>query len=87
MTWQIVHGTQLTKDLGSLREQLASAEGEMFLDFSAVHRLDPAGLRAIEDLAKTAEEKSVKVVICRVNVAVYKVLKLARLTSRYSFVN
>ena len=87
MTWQIVDGTQLTKDLAATREQIPAAEGELFLDFSAVHRLNPAGLHALEELAQAAEEKSVKVVLRGVDVAVYKVLKLARLASRFALVN
>ena len=55
----------------------------MFLDFSAVRRMNPAALRAIEDFAGAADEKSVKVTLRGVNVDIYKVLKLARLSSRF----
>jgi anti-anti-sigma regulatory factor len=44
-------------------------------------------LRALEGLADAADEKSVKVVLCGLNVDIYKVLKLARLSPRFSIVN
>lgn len=49
-----------------------------------VLRVDTGALRAIEELA---ELDSGKVSLRGVNVGVYKVLKLARLTSRFAFVN
>lgn len=63
------------------------SELELTLDFSGVVRVDSPGLRAIQDLAHRAEEKKVKVVVRGVNVNVYKTLKLARLTQRFSFAN
>ena len=87
MTWQRIDGARLTEDVTASCDRLDATEGEMFLDFSAVQRLDPAGLGAVKALAQLAEQKSVKVIIRGVNVDVYKVLKLARLTSRFSFVN
>jgi ABC-type transporter Mla MlaB component len=82
-----VNSEDVAKALGDLRGRLADYEGEVTLDFSGVRRVDPSGLRAIEDLAAAAEAKSVKVSLQGVNVGVYKVLKLARLTVRFSFVN
>ena len=82
-----VKSEDVAKALGDLRGRLADYEGEVTLDFSGVRRVDPSGLRAIEDLAAAAEAKSVKVSLQGVNVGVYKVLKLARLTVRFSFVN
>ena len=57
------------------------------LDFSSVARLDAVGLRALEDLAAAAEQKSIKLSLRGTNVAVYKVLKLTKLTRRFSFVD
>jgi anti-anti-sigma regulatory factor len=68
-------------------EKLDSAEGEAFLDFSSVRRIDSNALRAMQELARIADEKAVKVVLRGVNVDVYKVLKLVKLTQRFSFVN
>ncbi len=57
------------------------------LDFSSVRRIDSTALRALEEFARLADEKAVKVVLCGVNVDVYKVLKLVKLTRQFSFVN
>lgn len=62
-----------------------SAEGELLLDFSSMRRIDSGALRMMEDLAAKAEQKKIKVVLRGVNVDIYKVLKLGRLTSRYTF--
>ena len=82
-----VNGENVAQALDEAREKLNSAEGEVLLDLSAVRRIDPKGLRALEDLAGAADAKSVKVVLSGVNVDVYKVLKLARLTTRFLIVH
>ncbi|MGC1644434.1 MAG: STAS domain-containing protein [Candidatus Sulfotelmatobacter sp.] len=79
-----------TRLVGALREageKLDGTEGEAILDFSSVSRIDPGAVRALEELARVADEKNVKVVLRGVNVEVYKVLKLIKLTRRFSFVN
>ena len=78
------HAAEMIHEVGAA---LANADGELQLDLSNLFRLDTSGLRAIEELAAKAEEKSVKVLLHGVNVGVYKVLKLSRLTSRFAFVN
>jgi anti-anti-sigma regulatory factor len=65
---------------------LDSAEGELVLDFSSVRRIDSNSLRALEGLACAADAKSVKIVLRGIDVNVYKVLKLMKLTHRFSFV-
>jgi len=85
--WHKVDGEHAAQNLEEAREKLNDAEGEVLLDFSGVRRIDPRGLRAIEDFANTADQKSVRVALRGVNVDVYKVLKLARLTPRFAFVN
>jgi len=57
------------------------------LDFSDVARVDIHGLAAIEELAAKTGKKSLRVTLRAVNVAIYKVLKLSRLSSRFSFSN
>jgi len=64
----------------------AGDEGKLVLDFSSVRRIDPAVLTAIEKLAATADDKAIKVVLQGVGIEVYKVLKLARLAPRFTFV-
>ncbi len=79
-----------TRVVPALREaggKLDGTEGEAILDFSSVRRIDSSGLRAMEELARIADEKTVKIVLRGVNVDVYKVLKLVKLTRRFSFVN
>lgn len=68
-------------------EKLDSTQGETALDFSSVRRIDSSALRALEEFARLADEKTVKVVLRGVNVDVYKVLKLMKLTRRFSFVD
>jgi len=62
-----------------------NAPGEVVLDFSSVLRIDPNAVGAMEELAGLADDKSVKVVLRAVNMDVYKVLKLVKLTQRFSF--
>jgi len=64
---------------------LDSVDGEVVLDFSGVHRIDPRALGALERLAASADKKAVKIVLRSVNVTVYKVLKLLTLEPRFSF--
>ena len=74
----------------ALREaggSLDSTQGEAVLDFSSVRRIDSGALQALEEFARIAEEKAVKVALRGVNVDVYKVLKLVKLTQRFSFMN
>jgi anti-anti-sigma regulatory factor len=85
--WVEIDGTRVAQALHEAGEKLDSAGGDVFLDFSAVRRVDPSALQAMEELAGVANEKSVKVVLRGVNVDVYKVLKLARLPPRFSAVN
>ena len=79
-----------TRMIGALRgasEKLDGAEGEAILDFSSVSRIDPGAVRALEELAQVADEKSVRIVLRNEHVDVYKVLKLMKMTRRFSFVN
>jgi anti-anti-sigma regulatory factor len=55
------------------------------LDFSSVSRIDAAAVRALEELAAVAEEKSARVVLRGVNIGVYRVLKQLKLTARFAF--
>ena len=51
-------------------EKLAAGEDEAALDFSAVHRIDASGLRALEEFVSRADEKGVKVKLSGVSVRV-----------------
>jgi anti-anti-sigma regulatory factor len=76
---------QLVPVLQDLGQKLERAGSELVLDFSAVRVIDSKAVRAIDELAGIADEKAVRIVLRGVNVDVYKVLKLVRLTPRLSF--
>ena len=85
--WFKVEGDRVVQALQEAQEKLDNADGEVLLDFSGVRRVDPNALRAMEEFTGAADARSVKVTLCGVNVDIYKVLKLARLSSRFSMVN
>ena len=85
--WLEIDGEGVVQALQEARERLESAEGDLFLDFSSVRRIDPRALRTMEKLAGVADDKAVKVVLRGVNIGVYKVLKLVKLAWRFSFAN
>ena len=85
--WTKIDGDHVAEALQETREKLNGAQGEVVLDFSSVRRIDPHALRAMEALAGSADEKSVKIVLRGVNIDIYKVLKLVKLTPRFSFLN
>ncbi|MGO8797032.1 MAG: STAS domain-containing protein [Candidatus Sulfotelmatobacter sp.] len=68
-------------------KKLDQSQGKSILDFSSVRRIDSTALRALEEFADQAEKSSVKTVIRGPNIDVYKVLKLMKLTQRFSFIN
>jgi anti-anti-sigma regulatory factor len=81
-----IDANNVISDLKQAEESL-DARQELALDFSGVTRIDSAGLQAVQRFAHRAEDKKTKVALRGVNVNVYKTLKLARLTSRFSFEN
>ena len=85
--WLKVEGGQVASALREASETLDGAGGEVVLDFSSVHRVDPEALKAMDKFAEAAGDKGVKVVLRSVNVDVYRVLKLAKLTPRFAFVS
>jgi len=85
--WLKVDEERVVQALQEAGEKLDIAEGEVMLDFSSVLRIDVSGLMALEEFAGRADDKGVRVALRGVNVSIYKVLKLVKLTSRLSFVN
>jgi anti-anti-sigma regulatory factor len=63
----------------------STTAGELVLDFSSVLRIDVSAVRAMEDLARLAAGRSARIVLRAVNLDIYKVLKLAKLTDQFSF--
>lgn len=85
--WLKIDEERAVQALQEAEEQLGNIEGEVALDFSSVRRIDPSALRALEKFAGIADDRGVKVVLRGVDVGVYKVLKLVKLGSRFSFVS
>jgi anti-anti-sigma regulatory factor len=85
--WLKIDEERVVQALQEAAEKLDGVEDEVVLDFSSVRRIDAGGLRGIEEFAGIADDKGVKVALRGVNVDVYKVLKLVKLASRFSFVN
>ncbi len=82
-----VKAERLADSLVQAKKKLDDADGEMTLDFSQVRRIDSEVLKAMVDLTSAAEPKKIKLILRGVNVDVYKVLKLMRLASRFSYVD
>lgn len=82
----LVDGATPLKTLQETTERLAGTNGELVLDFSAIEHIDAKTLRALDELAVAAEHAKVAVAFRGVTVKVYKVFKLAGLTSLFSFV-
>jgi len=79
-----IDGERVADALQEVREKLDDSQGKIVLDFSSVHHIDPHALGAMEALAGTADKKAIKVGLRGVNIDIYKVLKLAKLASRFS---
>lgn len=80
-----VDGEGVAPALQQASERLDAANGQLVLDFSAVRRIDPAGLSAMEKFACIADRLGIKPALHGVNIDVYRVLKLAKLAGRFSF--
>ena len=87
MTTTTVH-TNETSALQILADAAKKlADGDVVLDFSAVQRLDSELLHRLDELVIMADRKAARITMRNVNIDVYKVLKLMKLTRRLSFVN
>lgn len=82
-----IDNRKIASSVESAKSKINAKTEDTVLDFSSVERLDANGLRALEDLAAAAEQKSVKLSLRGTHVAVCKVLKLTKLTRRFSFVD
>jgi anti-anti-sigma regulatory factor len=85
--WLKIDEERLVQTLQEAGEMLDSAGGEVLLDFSCMPRINTSALRLMEEFASIAYDKGVKVVLRGVNVDVYRVFKLVKLASRFSFVS
>jgi anti-anti-sigma regulatory factor len=80
-------GDSVAHALQEAREKLDGNGSDLCLDFSSVRRIDPSALQAMEELAGLADEKSVGIKLRGVNVDIYRVLKLMKLSQRFTFLN
>jgi len=85
--WLKIDGEHVAHALQEAGEKLDGASREVILDFSSVRRVDPSALRAMENLADTADDQAARIVLHGVNIDIYKVLKLMKLTPRFSFLD
>lgn len=83
--WRTFEEKCVVPALVEAAEKLVVAKDEVVLDFVSVRRIDANALRVMAELAGKAEEKAVKIVLRGVNVDLYKVLKLMKLASRFSY--
>ncbi len=89
-TKSVLHSIDEQRVVLSLREaveKLDGGTGEVVVDLSDLRRIDTPGLKSLDELARAAEAKVIKVVLRGANVDVYKALKLGKLTQRFSFEN
>ena len=82
--WLKIDEERIAHTFQEARTKLNDAEGDVVLDFSSVRRMDASGIMAMEEFADAADDKGVKIALRGVNIAVYKVLKLVKLASRFS---
>jgi ABC-type transporter Mla MlaB component len=82
-----IEGEDVACALRQAGEKLDTTNGQLVLDFSSVGRIDPAALAAMEEFARLADSRGVKLALRGVNIEVYKVLKLAKLAPRFSFLS
>ena len=73
--------------LEKARTMLDKASGELILDLTTVPRLAARDLQSLDGLAAVANQKGVTIVLRGVGTTLYKVLKLMKLSSRFSFAN
>lgn len=83
----IINSEHVAEALHDVHSKLSNADGKLVLDFTSVRRIDAPAITAMEELAIAAKNKSVKLVLRGVNVDIYKVLKLSRLTTRFTFLS
>jgi anti-anti-sigma regulatory factor len=83
--WVNIDGRGVACVLHEAAGRLEGNEHEIVVDFASVQRIDLDALRAMEGLASAADENSATVVLVGVSVEVYKVLKLMKLASRFSY--
>ena len=85
--WLKMDDKHMRESLNAACARLQEGETELVLDFSAVKRLDAEALLRLGEIAAIAESKKARIAIRGINVDVYRVLKTARMASRFTFLN
>jgi anti-anti-sigma regulatory factor len=85
--FQKVDAERVAESVRAIGEKLDGTGEQTILDFSSVRRMDAKALTAMKELARTADEKTVKVGLRGVSVEIYKVLKLVKLAPRFVFLS
>lgn len=85
--WLKIDGEHPLEGLESAITKLSSGASELVLDFSSVRKLDAAALERLNDIAATASEKNVQIVLRGVTIDVYRVLKTAQIAAEFVFLN
>ena len=83
--WMKVDQDSAITALRDAVQKVEASNGDVMVDFSSVRRIDAGVVRIMEELATRAEERGAKIALRGVNVTVYKVLKLVKLSSRFMF--
>ena len=83
--WVKLDGKGLVQAFEDACAKLARDDAEVLVDLSSVHRIDSGSLRALEDVADAGDGKGTRVVLRGVNIDIYKVLKLMKLSPRFAF--
>lgn len=77
----------MNAQIEKLIEEISTTGNGALLDLSTIERIDAPALHSLERLAEAADAHTTKVVLRGVNTDIYKVLKLMKLASRFSFVD
>lgn len=85
--WRKLDEEHAIPTLQELCKQWDGSSGELVLDFVEMRRIDAGFVQQLEEFIHLADEKNVRVTLHGVNVDVYKVLKLLKLTSRFTFLS
>jgi len=83
--WLKIDMERVVQSLQDAGRKLGGVEDELVLDFSSVLRVDSSALRAMAEFAAVADDNGVKIVLRGVRTDIYKVLKMVKLASRFSF--
>ena len=84
----VIDGEHVAQQVIDIRAKLGGPKAPKCCSTSSLRRrLDPAGIQALEELAGAADIENAKIVLRGVNIEMYKVLKLAGLSDKFTFID